>query len=325
MCKAKVKQPCPGVDMYKTFDNIFIGSYPVISNCFGKKNTSSLVNILDFLYSKYDSSLIIDLAKEKTSYIIEKKYKTKINYEKVYWMDYHSFPLCDFITLIYRIIAFLKKGNNGVFIHCKHGKGRTGTLVCGLLMLFYNTTYEIANKKFIKDREIYKEGVRCKAQIKLLEYWELIINNENIGNQFINIEKHRHKRWIINSILIYQYDNKYNKCFDVFITNIVNNIKVGYDLDYVGKFNLNSTTRIMWSISDDICVEIEYKRKFLTKSYVTFSLNCAMEYMLNEESESIKLGRTLTVKWEQMSGIKGTDIRGEKLFDKVIIQLCQSI
>lgn len=325
VCKSQVKQPCPGVDMYNTFGNIFIGSYPIRSNFFRKENdTTCLSNILEFLNNKYDRSLIIDLAKEENSYLIEKKYESKINYEKVYWMDYHSFPLHDFICLIYKITSFLKKGNNGVFIHCKHGKGRTGTLVCGLIMIFYNTTFEIANRKFIKDRKIYKEGVKCKAQTKLLNYWELIIGNEHIEKQFIDFKKKEPKCWILNSILIYHHNNKYNKYFHVFITNIVDNTKVGYYRDYIGKFYLNSKARIMWCMNEDICVEIQYKKKLLTKTYVTFSLNCAMEYMLNKKNEALEFDRALTVKWEQMSGINGTDIRGEKLFDKVIIYLSQS-
>lgn len=95
------------------------------------------------------------------------------------WLDHHAPPL----TLLYEIVLdmdqFLSENENNVAaVHCKAGKGRTGTVICAYL-LYKNMIRDpnVAVQFFAKKRLQQGKGVQTASQHRSIIYIDKIFKN----------------------------------------------------------------------------------------------------------------------------------------------------
>lgn len=102
---------------------------------------------------------------------------------------YHPFPdhlppsIELILTIVEEIDRFLVSSpKNVALIHCKEGKGRSGTICCAYLMyeakkkgIFASVEETIAIFTRRRMRKIFGPGVSIKSQIRYLEYWKRFI------------------------------------------------------------------------------------------------------------------------------------------------------
>lgn len=198
--KAVAVQAIPKIDLFYILPNILVGSFPANFKIFPCSHRSDLHKILSYLEISFTHSLVLNLAIEPPEYTVSSKYKGKIFCKRVNWFDYRPFPVYELITLMHCVINFLKKKGTGVFIHCEHGKGRSGTLVCALLMVMFDLNIKEANSMFAKRRFLFPLGVDIKQQIRFLEYLNFLL----LGDNFKDYVKLRDSyTWKIKSVEIH--------------------------------------------------------------------------------------------------------------------------
>lgn len=315
------KQVKPGLDLFFILPNLIVGSNPTQYSLNKKSITTKETNLketLSVLATTFGQTLIVDLIGEKKPYDINQEYTSKIRLKWIHWLDYRSFPMKSFIELLHVIVDFLRKKQSGVFIHCKHGKGRTGTLVCGLLMFFCSVTPDMANNIFIKRRVLYNVGVKINSQLKMLKYWECLLNDPKISIIYQNLTK-SNPEWRIGEFILKCNDGdlKSKKKVTVSIGCFKDDFSI-QQLFEDCKVAINKTITCQCTVKDDVFVVVKYKHLVL-KSYQSLGFNLPMELVIGKDIE--KNHMVIKLDWKDMDGIKGTGFKGKQYFDKLIINI----
>lgn len=100
--------------------------------------------------------------------------------------DHHPPPLDLYLKLVEMIDNWLRADDNHVaVVHCKGGKGRTGTVIVSLLYFRGEcTTVEEAEQLFASMRSSKSKGVTQPSQRRYIQYFKTIL----VRNQFINFQ-----------------------------------------------------------------------------------------------------------------------------------------
>lgn len=124
---------------------------------------------------------------------VERTYDTSWFHDQVAWFpaEDHNVPQLHMLhQLAVSADAWLKTyPADGVFaIHCKGGKGRTGTAVCAHLIFTHKMLPDQALAKFENDRtdtdglaDGNSQGVGGKSQIRYVHYYAQILKEERAG------------------------------------------------------------------------------------------------------------------------------------------------
>ncbi|XP_063689955.1 phosphatidylinositol 3,4,5-trisphosphate 3-phosphatase TPTE2-like [Bolinopsis microptera] len=103
-----------------------------------------------------------------------------------YMIDDHNVPtlhqILDFVRDAQRFIK--KSEQNVISVHCKGGKGRTGSMICAYLMYSAKSQFptgEIAREFFATRRSDMRvsgkfQGVQTPSQCRFIDYWQEIIH-----------------------------------------------------------------------------------------------------------------------------------------------------
>jgi protein-tyrosine phosphatase len=332
--ETKFSQAYPRLDLFYVLPNLLVGSYPLNWKSFFSGKTS-LDLIVEILTKNFDKALIINLATERPLYSVKNH---KIQYQLIDWVDYHAFPIFNFINLVHSIINYLHHKKRAVFIHCKHGKGRTGTLICGILILLFNLTPNEAYNVFMNRRKLFDTNIYIKSQNLMLDSFTLLFHR-NIKT-YINIRDST-KTWIITDLFISASNSNKQRKLGVSIGNLNNLTKNKKNIKFDLKFNIitNQSMVISHNVNEDVCFEFECFSG-IKKLFATYTFNCVVEYLIkvawnkdiNKSKEQthnrekiVKSKDTvemnITVPFEKMDGIKGTSFKGTKYFESVNITL----
>lgn len=106
---------------------------------------------------------------------------------------YHPFPdhlppsIALLLMIVEEIDKFMSKSPmNVALIHCKEGKGRSGTICCAYLMyeakkkgIYMSVEEAIAIFTRKRMRKIFGPGVSIKSQIRYLEYWKRFLQSSH--------------------------------------------------------------------------------------------------------------------------------------------------
>lgn len=100
--------------------------------------------------------------------------------------DHHPPPLDLYLKLVEMIDNWLRADDNHVaVVHCKGGKGRTGTVIVSLLYFRGEcSTVEEAEQLFASMRSSKSKGVTQPSQRRYIKYFKTIL----VRNQFINFQ-----------------------------------------------------------------------------------------------------------------------------------------
>lgn len=140
---------------------------------------NNINDILEFLNSRYkDHWMVYNLQQEQSKYLDCQVFG---NIEHFAFPDHNPPPFHMLVRIVQSIEDYLRLDkDNVVLIHCKAGKGRTGTVVCSYLMKHYGMTASMANAYYTEKRMRFGEGVSIKSQKRYLGYFEQY-RNASVG------------------------------------------------------------------------------------------------------------------------------------------------
>ncbi|SMR62970.1 unnamed protein product [Zymoseptoria tritici ST99CH_3D1] len=166
----RARHPEAGLDLCYVTDKIVAtsgpsGTYPQVAY---RNRLSDLVKFLD---SKHNEEWAIwEFRAEGTGYPDEEVYNRVRHYP---WPDHHPppFALVPLIMASMRDWLHAKEGRVAV-VHCKAGKGRSGTVTCSYLISEEGWTAEDAMKRFTERRMRpgFGNGISIPSQLRWVSY-----------------------------------------------------------------------------------------------------------------------------------------------------------
>lgn len=103
------------------------------------------------------------------------------------FLDHHPPPLSLLFEIVNSLSNWLKAdAENVAVVHCKGGKGRTGTIIC--CYLYYSCQFEImddAKNHFAEKRSKMKKGVTQPSQQRYINYFKEIVSGSHMVEEFV--------------------------------------------------------------------------------------------------------------------------------------------
>ncbi|KAG5419492.1 TEP1 [Candida metapsilosis] len=240
--------------------------------------------------------------------------------------DHYPPPLSYMIDATNEIDQFLSANDDNVAVlHCKAGKGRSGTICCAYLMLSgvrqgLSIDVESVIRTYTEKRmrKFGGDGVSILSQKRYLQYWREYLTSDELKQQYSSWSKH-HDPALINKVVfrncikeslpfsIHSYKtiqegNKINTIVETILPLVSNNLadctKEGHDLVYTFKTPVK--------VGEDVMLGIG------SFNYLWFNIFF----------EHTSATRFCTFPWKGIDGFKGTKQQGFKLFDRVEIHFC---
>lgn len=220
------------------------------------------------------------------------------------WVDHCPPPFLLLQEIIDDMHRFLTERNNHIcVVHCKMGKGRSGTVCIAYLMKYRKMSLREAGEKFAKHRfkSGVTKGVTIKSQLRYLKYQEKLISL-TIMDQIFFLDTLRHPpHWNIISITVtnpsrtllvedepcYLYLRKYNYDRTGFVTleviNLTHHIIKSYIKENeetkvkkkITSFSLGILESPISLTSPDLMLQFEMSmsRSFMNKKFTIYDRN----------------------------------------------------
>lgn len=231
--------------------------------------------------------------------------------------DHEPPPVKLMLQCIRTIREYLNRSEkNVVMIHCKNGKGRSGTIACAYLMSYEGYSLEAANGLFTTKRmkHFSGDGVSIVSQLRYLEYVKHMVNKPSIQADFwdgplLKVE-------FLKIELINWRPNKKN--LDVWVYT---HLGPGKGSDIVKIYTWKATeTSDQIGFSRNLEYKMDYKKmpKFSNKADLRLSIGTFVSASFNIFFESLS-SNELTLIWDDFDGHNGTSLKGKQLFDELHI------
>lgn len=252
--------------------------------------------------------------------------------------DHQPFPFAMLVRIATEIRDYIELDpKNVAFVHCKCGKGRTGSVVAAYLMLYHGMTYSQAIFTFTQKRIRLGilNGISIKSQQRFLQYvdgWARATQDPNMLSQGHNIR-------IVQVVI----RNPKAEDFDLILEPLENlwGHETGvsrWDVTYKEKYYL---LRPLESCPNTAMPAdlIMHFRGFSRKAGCRIPL-CSVSYAFNVQFEpnasiiaedqasrnavsnsafSVASANSCICDWEDTDGVGGLELRGMKGFDSVEI------
>ncbi|GMM34961.1 putative phosphatidylinositol-3,4 [Saccharomycopsis crataegensis] len=161
------------LDISQITSQILVCSEPVstgkLPSIWYKNSLNELIKYLNFNHP--NKWLIVNLQQEPSQYEDCQVFGNVVHHP---FPDHQPPPFVMFVKIVKTIHRYLSEdGDRIVLIHCKAGKGRSGTVVCGYLMNYYHIGADEANRYYSAKRMRWgMTGVSIHSQQRYLGYFE---------------------------------------------------------------------------------------------------------------------------------------------------------
>lgn len=306
------------LDLSYITDKILVCSCPVSTfpKVLYRNSLNDLINFLEIYHSDHWSIWNFK-AEDTDDYSFKhKQLEGKVNYFP--WPDHQAPSFQLLLDSINSIHQFLEKDKKNVAVlHCKMGKGRSGLISAAYLMIYQNSTKEQACYLFTTKRMNpgFGEGVSILSQLRYLSYCSLYKVHPYCPEFVARIDRLRilfdegrnqHLRRLSISIFFLNIENAQNKVLvkssDLVLQTKENAI---YHVDQPLK-------------SQDFRVLVD-SNESSSVFPVSTSFNVYWEIISLNKIPEKDLKGVLKVKWMEMDGFRGTQLKGKRLFDKIEI------
>lgn len=299
------------LDLTSITSRILVCSEPVNSQSIPYSFYKNTINdLIRYLNDKHPSRwMIFNLQQEKSKYDDCQVFG---NIKHFPFPDHQPPSFSTLLTIIGAIDDYLKlNAQNVVVVHCKAGKGRSGTAVVGYLMSKYHLVFERANKYYAEKRMRFTmlesaNGVSIQSQRRYLKYLEIWNDNlngkirqpEQKQNQMIELNHNDRKALILGQcrvnirkirILRNKYLSKFSNAenFGIAVYEYVNNSKMNCLFEC--KMEMNKDVyyleKIRTTKGADLCIQItnnSYYLALLGGVYSSFWFNAVFERCMSE-------------------------------------------
>jgi len=138
---------------------------------------NSRSHVREFIRAHHPGAKIYNLCIEPEHFYEPSEFGNPVSYFPFF--DHNVCPLEMILDFCVDAFLFLtQKPENTLFIHCKAGKGRTGVMICSLLIflgLCRNTAEAV--KFYGQRRTMDGKGITIQSQLRYVEYFETFLSN----------------------------------------------------------------------------------------------------------------------------------------------------
>ena len=157
-------------------------SFPA-DNIVGSIIHNNINEISIFINSRYPNYFVYNL-----SGIDYDRSKFNNNVALFQWADHEAPPLFDILSVCENALTYLSKNDTNIAVfHCLAGKGRTGTVICCLL-LYCGATNEVKDAVdffAIKRFGAVAKGVNQPSQLRYISLFSYMMNNPLVFNPIL--------------------------------------------------------------------------------------------------------------------------------------------
>ncbi|KAJ6256903.1 hypothetical protein Dda_7786 [Drechslerella dactyloides] len=242
------------------------------------------------------------------------------------WPDHHPPPFALIPNIMASMRNHLKQSPKKVaVVHCKAGKGRTGTVTCSYLISEEGWSKEDALERFTKKRmrPQFGAGVSIPSQLRYVDYvaqWVSPKYNKIYVERSIEIaEVHV---WGLRenvkiAILGYVDEGKTIKNFHSFTKE--EKVLVDADADQNSQMVIYKPEKRVILPTNDVCIDLEKRTKAAAGwTFVSALAHCWWNCYFEGDGAATTSG-VFTQDWDKMDGLKGTLKKGIRIFDKIQI------
>jgi len=241
--------------------------------------------------------------------------------------DHHPPPF----ALVPRVVASMREWLAGgerrtVVVHCKAGKGRSGTMSCALLISEYGFSAERAMACFTQARmrKGFGEGVSIPSQrrwVRYIEDW-----TARYGKRYVErrVRVHALHIWGLRlgvrvAVQGFVEDGKVIKTFHTFAKHERREITVGTTPDGSGADVILEPEKPLFLPSSDVNIDFEKRSSKIGALGLAVVTSVAYvwwnAYFEGQGGE--KKSGVFEIEWKDMDGIKGTLTKGSQALDRL--------
>lgn len=242
----------------------------------------------------------------------------------------HNPPPFEMLPLIVSSInKFLNSAPNKVAVlHCKQGKGRSGTIACAYLMAAYNMTFEQVTGVFTKNRMRPKfgQGISILSQRRYLRYMHDFVHVLNHQYRPIEVQINEVKIW---RSVYGDIDVRFCK-YSESGTSIVSVYEFSEaDVAHRSPECIVLSPRVPLRLPADICMSFQHALMVggtipvVHSSAYTWFNTFFETYGCPEGFDFRQTQGAKRLAWNDLDGFKGTQKKGSVLFEQ--IEVCWSV
>ncbi|RVD89744.1 uncharacterized protein DFL_000737 [Arthrobotrys flagrans] len=318
----RIKHPETGLDLVYVTDNIIAMSMPAAS---GAKlyYRNPLSKVVEFLEKEHAANWAVwEFRAEGTGYD-DSAFHNRVFHSP--WPDHHPPPFALIPNIMASMRNHLKQGPEKVaVVHCKAGKGRTGTVTCSYLISEEGWRKEDALERFTKKRmrPQFGAGVSIPSQLRYVDYvarWVSEFSKIYVERSVEIMEVHI---WGLRenvkiAILGYVDEGKTIKNFHSFTKG--EKVLVDADEENNSQMVIYKPKNRVVLPTNDVCIDLEKRTRAAAGwTFVSALAHCWFNCYFEGSGPTTTSG-VFTQDWEKMDGLKGTLKKGIRIFDKIQI------
>ncbi|KAG7726564.1 hypothetical protein KL933_003495 [Ogataea haglerorum] len=305
-----------------------------------KVYANNIVDLIEALNRNHGKNnwMIVNLREEKVGYdpSIVKDMGGEFLYRP--FKDHSPIPLFSLLETVVEIEEYLQRSpTNVVVVHCKHGKGRTGSIIVAYLMFKFGLCFREANAVFQERRRAFRTGITIQSQIRYMHYFEFFLLDKKRQQFYRQLLKSDFCATDVKIRIINPSRSLLDNANNMLVTisgkkaclKEVENMRITYycavscepDMVVRFDFNLNSILQGLGRVWINTVMEYIYQYLATKQSFNYFE----------RPRSKVKKNPTqvahclVAIPWSELDGFKGTKSKGVKLLESVEIEFTATL